>query len=185
MRALLRGRPSAASLARAASVGKALASARRAGYAPPIPPGYHSVTPYLIVRDAARALGFYKEALGATELFRMPGPEGRVAHAEFKIGDSILMISDEWPEMGYLGPKSRGGTTVGLMVYVPDADAAFARAVSCGATVLKPMQDQFYGDRSGTVADPFGHSWTLSTHVEDVPPEEMERRMAASMQKQG
>jgi PhnB protein len=143
----------------------------------PIPDGYHSVTPYLIVKGAADAIEFYKEALGATELMRMDGPGGTVAHAEIKIGDSPVMLADEFPEFFARSPASYGGSPVSLMIYVDDSDAVFARAVAAGATVLRPIQDQFYGDRSGTVTDPFGHTWTISTHKEDLSPEEVQKRM--------
>jgi PhnB protein len=152
--------------------------------AKPIPDGYHTVTPYLIVQGAADALAFYKKAFGATELFRMEGPGGKVGHAEIKVGDSPIMLADEHPDMGYRGPKALGGTPVSILLYVHDVDALFDRAVSAGARVLKPVQDQFYGDRSGTVADPFGHVWTLATHKEDVSKEEMERRMAEFLKQQ-
>lgn len=142
-----------------------------------IPEGYHSVTPYITVDDGNAALDFYQRAFGATEVLRLPMGD-KIAHAEVKIGDSIIMLSDEWPEMGKLSPKSRGGSTAGLMIYLPDVDAAFARAIAAGATEERPVEDQFYGDRSGTVVDPFGHSWTLSTHVEDIPEKEIQRRMA-------
>lgn len=142
----------------------------------PIPDGYHSVIPYLIVDDAARALDFYREALGAEEVLRMPMGD-KIGHAEIKIGDSHVMLSDEWPDMGLLGPAKRGGATASLMVYLEDVDNAFDRALKAGATKERDVQDQFYGDRSGTLVDPFGHRWTLATHVEDVPPDEMQRRM--------
>jgi PhnB protein len=145
----------------------------------PIPDGYHSVTPYLVIKGAAEALEFYKSVFGATELMRFDGPNGTLAHAEIKIGNSPLMISDEWPDMGFRGPKSIGGSPVGIMIYVEDADAMFAKAVAAGGTVTKPLQDQFYGDRSGSITDPWGHMWTIATHVEDVTPEEIERRMKA------
>jgi PhnB protein len=148
----------------------------------PIPDGYHSVTPYLSVKGAAKAIEFYKRAFGATELVRMGMPDGRVGHAELQIGDSRIMLADEMLEMSEAvarSPASLGGTTFGLNVYLPDVDAQFQRAIEAGATVKRPVQTQFYGDRSGTVADPFGHMWTLSTHVEDVSPEEMKKRMAA------
>jgi PhnB protein len=145
----------------------------------PIPEGYHSVTPYLIIKGAAEAIEFYKKAFGATELFRM-AHEGRIGHAEIKIGDSPIMLSDEYPEMGYAGPKALGGTPVSLMIYVEDADTVFNQAIKSGGTQLKPIQDQFYGDRSGTLTDPFGHIWTVSTHKEDVTPEEIDKRLAAS-----
>ena len=143
-----------------------------------IPDGYHSVTPYLAIDGAAEAIDWYVRALGATELFRMER-EGKIGHAEIKIGDSPLMLADEHPEMGHIGPKTRGGATASFMVYVEDVDGAFRRAIEAGATEAQPVQDKFYGDRSGTLTDPFGHVWTLATHVEDVPEEEMERRMAA------
>ena len=142
-----------------------------------IPEGYHSVTPYLIVDGAAEAIRFYEQAFGATEMLRLP-MGGKIGHAEIRIGDSYVMLSDEWPDYGKLGPKARGGSTSSLMIYLEDVDAAFERAVAAGATVERPVEDQFYGDRSGTILDPFGHSWILSTHVEDVSDEEMQRRMA-------
>lgn len=142
----------------------------------PIPEGYHSVTPYLIVKGAARAIDFYKQAFGATELMRMEGPDGTVGHAEIKVGDSPLMLADEHPEMGYRSPQTLGGAGISLMVYVDDVDEVFPRAISAGAKELRPIQDQFYGDRSGTLEDPFGHVWTISTHKEDLSNEEMLRR---------
>jgi len=140
------------------------------------PEGYHSVTPYLTVDDARAALDFYARAFGATEIMRMEMGD-KIGHAEIRIGDSVVMLSDEWPDMDKLSPKSRGGSTAGLMVYLPDVDAAFARAIEAGATEERAVEDQFYGDRSGSVRDPFGHSWMLATHVEDVPEDEMKRRM--------
>jgi PhnB protein len=145
----------------------------------PVPKGYHSVTPYLIVNGAARAIEFYKLAFGATELMRMPSPDGRVAHAELKIGDSVIILADEPSNGAFKSAQSLGGTPVSLMVYIPEVDQVFERAISAGAKETRPVQDQFYGDRSGNLIDPFGHSWTVSTHVEDVTPEEMQRRMAA------
>lgn len=145
--------------------------------AKPIPEGYHSVTPYLIVDGAADALDFYAKAFGAKEILRMPMGD-RIGHAEILIGDSHIMLADEFADMGHLGPKSRGGPTSSLMIYLEDVDAAFARAIAAGATEDRAIEDQFYGDRSGTLSDPFGHQWTLATHVEDVPEEEMQRRMA-------
>ena len=142
----------------------------------PIPAGYHTATIYLIVKGGVQALEFYKNAFGAVELMRMPGPNGTIGHAEIKIGDSPIMLADEFPEMGHKSPTTLGGTAAGIMIYVPDCDAMFAKAVSLGATVMKPLADQFYGDRSGSVIDPFGHQWTIATHIEDVSPEEMERR---------
>jgi PhnB protein len=144
-----------------------------------IPDGYHTVTPYLIVKGAAKAIDFYKKAFGATELMRFPGPDGRIGHAEIKIGDSPVMLADEHPEMGCLSPQSGGKPGVSLCLYVGDVDALASRATAAGATVVRPVQDQFYGDRSGTFADPFGHVWTIATHKEDVPMEEMRRRMEA------
>ncbi|MCA1662236.1 MAG: VOC family protein [Novosphingobium sp.] len=140
------------------------------------PEGYHSVTPYLTVDDARAALDFYARAFGATEIMRMEMGD-KIGHAEIRIGDSVVMLSDEWPDMDKLSPRNRGGSTAGLMVYLPDVDAAFARAIEAGATEERAVEDQFYGDRSGSVKDPFGHSWMLSTHVEDVPEDEMKRRM--------
>jgi PhnB protein len=145
----------------------------------PIPDGYHSVTPYLICDRAADAIEYYKKAFGATELFRMDH-EGKVGHAELKIGDSPIMLADEYPQMGYRSPKSLGGTPVSIMIYVEDVDTVYKQALDAGATELKPLQDQFYGDRSGTLTDPFGHVWTVATHKEDVTMEEMNRRMAAA-----
>lgn len=150
----------------------------------PIPDGYHTATPYLIVEGAAAAIDFYKQAFAAVELFRMPGPDGRLGHAEIKIGNSIVMLADEVPQMGHRGPKALGGSPVGLMLYVEDVDTMFGKAIAAGAVVTRAVQDQFYGDRSGTLTDPFGHVWTISTHKEDVPPDEMQRRAAEYMQKQ-
>ena len=146
----------------------------------PIPEGYHSVTPYLIIKGAADAIEYYKKSFGATELFRMPTPDGKIGHAEIKIGDSPIMLADEHPDLGHVGPQTLGGTSVGIMIYVDDVDAMFKRAISGGGQEIKALQDQFYGDRSGTLKDPFGHMWTVATHVEDVAPEEMEKRMAAA-----
>jgi PhnB protein len=143
----------------------------------PIPEGYHSVTPYLSIDGAAEALRWYEKAFGATEVLRLPMGD-KIGHAEIRIGDSFVMMADEWPDMGLLGPKSRGGTTISLMIYVEDADRVFAVAIAAGATEERAVQDQFYGDRSGTLIDPFGHRWTISTHVEDVPEDELQRRMA-------
>jgi PhnB protein len=145
----------------------------------PIPEGYHSVTPYLIVRGGVDAIEFYKKAFGATELFRFPAPGGKIGHAEIKIGDSPIMLADEFPEMGYKGPQSIGGSPLSLMIYVDEVDTVFNRAVEAGGTVKEAVQDKFYGDRTGTVIDPFGHVWHVSTHKEDVSMEEMERRAKA------
>lgn len=145
----------------------------------PVPEGYHSVIPYLVMKNAARAIDFYKDVLGAKELFRMPTPSGGIGHAELLIGDSHIMLADEQPEMDAWGPDKFGGSPITIMVYLPDVDAAVARAKKGGASVTREVQDQFYGDRSGVIRDPFGHVWNLATHIEDVSPEEMERRMAA------
>jgi PhnB protein len=144
-----------------------------------IPDGYHSVTPYLVVKDAARAISFYERAFGAKQLVRMPEPDGRIGHAELRIGDSRVMLADEFPEMGARGPHSIGGTPVTIHLYVEDVDAVVASAVAAGARIDRPVADQFYGDRSGKLTDPFGHSWYVSTHKEDVSAEEMRRRQAA------
>lgn len=147
----------------------------------PIPDQYPRVMPYLIVDGAAAAIDFYKSVFGAVERMRMPGPDGRLGHAELEVGESVIMLADENPEMGIHGPKNIGGTPVTLHVYVEDSDAAFERALDSGATLLRPIEDQFYGDRSGQFEDPFGHKWNVATHVEDVPPDEMEKRAAAAM----
>jgi PhnB protein len=147
-----------------------------------IPDGYHSITLYLSIRGASEAIGFYKQAFGAQELVRMDMPGGKVGHAELKIGDSLIMLADEFPEHPdsiARSPKALGGTTFGVNLYVEEVDVWFKRAVDAGAKVLRPLTDKFYGDRSGTVEDPFGHVWTVSTHVEDVSAEEMKKRMAA------
>jgi PhnB protein len=147
----------------------------------PIPDGYYTATPYLIVKGAARALDFYKQAFGAEELMRFPMPDGKVGHAEIKIGNSPIMLADEFPEMGHKSPESLGGSPVSIMLYVPDVDKTFAQALKAGGKELQPLKDQFYGDRSGTLTDPFGHVWTVSTHKEDVSPEEMDKRHKAMM----
>jgi PhnB protein len=150
-----------------------------------IPDGYHGATPYLIVRGAAKALDFYKQGLGAVELMRMAGPDGQIGHAEIKLGDAVVMLADEHPQMGFRSPQALGGSPVILVVYVEDVDARVARAVAAGATLVRPVKDQFYGDRSGQITDPFGHVWIIATHVEDVSPEEMGRRAEAFMKQQG
>jgi len=154
----------------------------------PVPAGYHSVTPYISVKGAARALDYYQRAFGAEVLVRMDMPDGRVGHAEIKIGDSHVMLADEMPEMADAvakSPQTLGGTTCGLMIYLEGVDARFKQALDAGGKVKRPVQDQFYGDRTGTLEDPFGHIWTIGTHVEDVSPEEMKKRMAAFTQPGG
>ena len=146
----------------------------------PIPEGYHSVTPYLIINGAASAIEFYQKAFGATELFRFPTPDGKIGHAEIKIGDSPIMLADEFDEMGYKGPQALGGSPVSLMIYLEDVDTVFNRAVEAGASVKEAVQDKFYGDRTGTLTDPFGHVWHVSTHKADVSMEEMEKRAKAA-----
>lgn len=148
----------------------------------PIPDGYHSVTPYLIVRGGTRAIDYYTKAFGATELMRLDAPGGLLGHAEIKIGDSTVMLADENPEWGAKSPDTYGGSSVHLMIYVEDCDTVFKRAIAAGAKETRPLKDQFYGDRSGSLTDPFGHSWTIATHKEDVSEDEMKRRMAAQAQ---
>lgn len=143
------------------------------------PAGYPTLSPYLIVRGAAKALAFYAKALGARELYRLDMGGGKIGHAELVVGDSPFMLADEHPELGFRSPLAHGGTPVSLLVYVPDSDKAVQRMVAAGATLMRPVQDHFYGDRAGTVVDPFGHVWTLATHIEDVPPAEIQRRAAA------
>jgi PhnB protein len=145
-----------------------------------IPEGYSAITPYLVIKGAAAAIDFYKKAFGATEIMRMPQPDGRIGHAELRIEGSFIMLADEFPEMDHIGPKTLGGTPMSLLLYVENADATFERSVSLGSKVIKPLQDQFYGDRSGFLEDPFGHRWAIATHMEDVSPEEMKRRMASA-----
>jgi PhnB protein len=146
----------------------------------PIPEGYHSVTPYLIIEGAGEAIEFYAKAFGAKELFRFPTPDGKIGHAEIKIGDSPIMLADAYPAMGYKSPKSLGGSPVSLMIYVENVDTVFNQAVEAGATVKEALTDKFYGDRSGSLIDPFGHVWHVSTHKEDVSVEEMEKRAKAA-----
>ena len=147
----------------------------------PIPDGYHSVTPYLIVNAGQRALDYYKQAFGASELFRMDAPGGKIGHAEIQIGDSRVMLSDENPAWGAKAPTPGVSPPVQLMIYVEDVDATFKRALAAGAKETQPIKNQFYGDRSGTLTDPFGHVWTIATHIEDVPADEMQRRAAEFM----
>jgi PhnB protein len=149
--------------------------------AKPIPEDYPRVTPYLYVDGASDAIDFYCSVLGATERMRLPGPDGKLGHAELQIGDSVIMLADEHPDMDVRSPKTLGGTPLALHVYVEDADGVFARAVEAGAKALRPVEDQFYGDRSGQFEDPFGHRWNVATHVEDVPSDEMAKRAAAAM----
>lgn len=144
-----------------------------------IPDGYHSVTPYLIISGATEAIAFYQKAFGATELMRIDAPGGKIGHAEIKIGDSPIMLADEFPEMGYKSPQTLGGSPVSIMIYVDDVDMVFKQAIAAGGKEQRPVKDQFYGDRSGTLEDPFGHVWHVATHKEDVTPEEMERRAGA------
>ena len=144
----------------------------------PIPEGYNSVTPYLFVKGAASAIDYYKNVFGAKERMRMPGPNGRIMHAELQIGDSIVMLADENPQMGAKSPETIGGTSSSLHVYVEDVDSTAKKAVSAGAKLVRPVKDEFYGDRIGTIIDPFGHMWSIATHIEDVSPEEMKKRMA-------
>jgi PhnB protein len=146
----------------------------------PVPEGYHTTTPYLYIRGAADAIAFYKKAFGAVEMMPpMTGPDGKIGHAEIKIGDSPIMLADESPDMGAKSPKTLGGTPVGILLYLADCDAVTKRAVDAGATIEREPSDQFYGDRASTVMDPFGFQWHIHTHIEDVAPDEMERRMAA------
>ena len=148
----------------------------------PIPEGYPRVTPYLIVDGASDAIDFYTSVLGATERMRMDAPGGRIGHAELGIGDSVVMLADENPEMNARGPKAFGGSPGSLMVYVEDVDGVFGRALEAGAKELRPVENQFYGDRLGAFEDPFGHEWNVASHVEDVPPEEMSKRAAEAAQ---
>jgi len=146
----------------------------------PIPEGYHSITPYLYIKGAASAIDYYKKAFGATELFRMPGPDGKIGHAEIKIGDSPIMMADENAEIGALSPQTIGGTPMSIMIYVEDVDTVFNQAIAAGGEQIRPVADQFYGDRTGGLKDPFGFQWWIATHVEDVSPEEMEKRAKAA-----
>ena len=148
-----------------------------------IPNGYNTTTPYLIIKGASQAIEFYTKIFGAKEIMRMGAPNGQVGHAELQIGDSRIMLADEMPEMGYRGPQALGGSPVSLLVYVHDVDKVFANATSAGAKVERPVENQFYGDRSGTIKDPFGHVWTIATHIEDVPPDELNRRAKAFMER--
>jgi PhnB protein len=164
-------------MAKTKTVAKPTTKASAKAKVKPVPAGYHTVTPYLIVDGGAKALEYYGKAFLAKEVVRMPGPGGKVMHAEIRIGDSIVMLADEMPEMGAKGPKAFGGSPVTIGLYVPDVDTVVERALKAGGTLKRPVENQFYGDRSGSVTDPFGHCWHVSTHVEDVPPAEMQRRM--------
>jgi PhnB protein len=148
----------------------------------PIPDGYSTVTPYLIVPDAAAAISFYRQAFGASERMRLVRPDGKIGHAEIVVGGSVVMLADEYPPMGARGPAQFGGSPVSIHLYVEDADATAARAVAAGAKIIRKVENQFYGDRLGTVEDPSGHIWHISTHVEDVSSEEIGRRAAAAME---
>jgi PhnB protein len=150
-----------------------------------IPEGHHTVTPYLIVGDAAGALAFYKKAFGAEELMRVAAPNGKIGHAEIRIGDSVIMLADEHPDMNARGPHAFGGSPVSIHLYVEDVDAVAGQAIAAGATVIRPVQDQFYGDRSGSFTDPFGHSWHVATHKEDLTPAELDKRVKAAMAQHG
>jgi PhnB protein len=150
-----------------------------------IPEGHHTVTPYLIVGDAAAAIAFYKKAFGAEELMRVAAPRGKIGHAELLIGDSVIMLADEYPDMNARGPHAFGGSPVSIHLYVEDVDAVAGQAIAAGATVVRPVQDQFYGDRSGSFTDPFGHSWHVATHKEDLTPEELDKRVKAAMAQHG
>jgi PhnB protein len=149
----------------------------------PIPDGYHSMTPYLIVNGAAKAIEFYKNVFGAIELFRLGGPGGKIGHAELMINDSVLMLADEAPQMGALSPPTIGGSPVRILLYVENVDEIVPRAVAAGAKIVRPVEDQFYGDRAGGIEDPFGHHWHVATHKEDVSPDEMKRRAEALFSK--
>jgi len=176
----------AVQLARIAGVGVARANPRETNMAKvkPIPDGYRSLTPYLIVGDGAGAIAFYKQAFGASERMRLARPDGKVAHAELAVGDSVIMLADEYQAHGARAPGTFGGSPVMLHLYVEDVDAVVAKATAAGAKPVRPVENQFYGDRAGSVTDPFGHVWHIATHVEDVPPDEIGRRAATAMRKQ-
>jgi PhnB protein len=146
-----------------------------------IPDGYHGATPYLCIKGAEKALEFYQKAFGAKEVMRMGEPGGKIGHAEIKIGDALVMLSDEFPDFGNLSPQSIGGTAVTMMIYVEDVDGFVNKAIAAGAKVLRPVESQFYGDRMGLLEDPFGHRWYFATHIEDVPPDEMKKRSEEAM----
>lgn len=146
----------------------------------PIPEGFHTATPYIVCKPAADAIEFYKKAFGAVEVMRMAGPDGRIGHAEIKIGDSYIMLADEHPEMSIHSPQHYGGSPVSVLLYVGNADATVTTAVAAGAKIIRPLKDEFYGDRAGTIVDPFGHQWYIHTHIKDVSPEEMQNAAAGS-----
>jgi PhnB protein len=148
-----------------------------------VPQGYHSITPYLILKGAAQGIEFYKKAFGATEMMRMPGPDGKIGHAEIKIGDSPIMLADESPQMNARSPQTIGGSPITILLYVEDVDAVVKKAEAAGAKIERPVENKFYGDRMATLTDPFGHTWHVATHVEDVSPEEMKKRAAAEARK--
>jgi PhnB protein len=150
----------------------------------PVPDGYHSVTPYLMINGASHAIDYYKRVFGATERMRMDAPGGKIGHAELEIGDAVVMLADEFPDMGHRGPKTLGGSPVSLVLYVEKVDEVWKRALDAGAKQIRPLENQFYGDRMGTLEDPFGHVWSIATHVEDVSPEEMARRSEEMMKQQ-
>ncbi len=154
-----------------------------AGKVKPVPAGYHTVTPYLVVRGANEAIEFYKKAFGAQEMLRMPMPDGKIVHAEIKIGDSVVMLGEENPQMGAKSPQSLGGSPVSIFLYVPEVDATYKQAIAAGAKQVMPPADQFWGDRFGKLTDPFGHEWGLATHTEDVAPEELMKRAAEAFGK--
>jgi PhnB protein len=164
---------------------KKRAPAKKARKVQPIPAGYHAVTPYLSIRGAAQAIEFYKKAFGAAEVMRMPGSEGKLGHAEIRIGDSRIMLSDEYPQMAFMGPQTRGGSTVHIHLYVRNVDATTERAVAAGAKLIRPIEDKFYGDRTGSIEDPFGHVWHLATHKEDLSRAELRRRAAKAAKEMG
>lgn len=147
----------------------------------PVPDGYHTVTPYLTVQNAAEAIEFYKKAFGASEIYRLAEPGGRIGHAEIQIGDTKVMLSDEYPEMEVRSPQTLGGSAVGLHIYIEDVDSLFNRAIAAGAVVVRPVKDQFFGERSGKLVDPFGHFWFIATQIEEITPEEIKRRYAAML----
>lgn len=180
-KAKVKAKPQSKVKAKAAKATRKLKKAVKRAKAQPIPKGYHIVTPHIVVRGASEAIEFYKAAFGAKERNRMAGPDGKLMHAEIQIGDSILMLSDEFPEMGSRSPQSLGGSPSGLMIYTKNVDALFERATKAGAKVQMPVADMFWGDRYGKLEDPYGHSWAVATHIEDLSNKEMQKRAAAAM----